>query len=151
MPQTLPADPDDYDVRAARRRATHARHRHRLRDPPAAWLCNCRRPAGVAGPDFVHHTCGLHLHGQAQPSHLAAATTGALTRAPTTAPIRARRRGGGALTLKHRHVCAWAAALRLSSQGARAACTTMGENVSCGAGWVWYPVWYPWSGRPRQG
>jgi hypothetical protein len=37
--------------------------------------------------------------------------------------------------------------LFLSSQGARAACTTMGENVSCGVGWVWHP----WSGRTRQG
>ena len=39
------------------------------------------------------------------------------------------------------------AAAQLSSQGARGACTTMGENVSCGAGWVWHS----WGGRTRQG
>ena len=47
----LPADPDDDDGGAARRRAADARHRHRIGDPPAARLCDVRRPDRQSGAD----------------------------------------------------------------------------------------------------
>ncbi len=67
LPPALSADPDDDDVCAPCRRPADARHRHRLGNPPAARLCDCRRPVGIAIADPVHHTGRLYLHGPPRP------------------------------------------------------------------------------------
>ena len=57
-------DHDDDDGGDARRRAADAGHRHRIGNPPAARLCDGRRPARQPGADAVHHAGGVSLSRQ---------------------------------------------------------------------------------------
>ena len=61
----LPPDHDDDDGGDARRRAADAGHRHRLGNPPAARLCDGRRPDRQPGADAVHDAGDLSLSRQA--------------------------------------------------------------------------------------
>ena len=60
----VPPDHDDDDGGDAGRRAADARHRHRIGNPPAAWLCDGRRPARQPGADAVHDAGGVSLSRQ---------------------------------------------------------------------------------------
>ena len=57
-------DHDDDDGGAARRRAADARHRDRRGNPPAARLCDGRRPHRQPGADTVHDAGDLSLSRQ---------------------------------------------------------------------------------------
>ena len=58
-------DHDDDDGGDARRRAADAGHRHRIGNPPAAGLCDGRRPDRQPGADAVHDAGGVSLSRQA--------------------------------------------------------------------------------------
>ena len=79
LPDPLPPDPDDDDVRAARRAAADAGLGHRRGAAAAARLCSGRWASGIATADVVHHADHLSLYGAACAARVVVAHTRAGT------------------------------------------------------------------------